>query len=335
MSRKRFRLKGERAVYHCVTRTVNKEMLFHDEAKERLRRMIWQVADFSGVTVLAYCVMSNHFHVLVRVPGDDDVEISDAELMRRYRVLYPKPTRYQIASAEVLEQVLEAGGEDAEMLRRGLLARMHDISQFMKNLKQRFSIWYNRSHERIGTLWAERFTSTLVEESDVAQRTVAAYIDLNPVRAGLVNDPKDFRWSSYGEAIAGAPVARNGLTEAVNGPAGKDDWIIAGRTYRQLLYGKGVMPAPGKAGRAAQIPIAEWRREMERGGQIPIAAALRCKVRYFTDGTILGSSTYVEAIFRQFRHEFGQRRVSGARTMKGSRWDGLKALRDLQKGVFD
>ena len=55
---------------------------------EVLRRQIWQVADFSGVEVIAYCVMGNHFHVLVRVPDKDRIVVSDEELMRRYRVLY-------------------------------------------------------------------------------------------------------------------------------------------------------------------------------------------------------------------------------------------------------
>lgn len=67
-----------------------------------LRKMLWQVADFSGVEVLTYAIMSNHFHVLVRV--DDTQEVSDAELMRRYKVLYPKPTKYQEASAELMEK---------------------------------------------------------------------------------------------------------------------------------------------------------------------------------------------------------------------------------------
>jgi REP element-mobilizing transposase RayT len=71
------------AVYHCMTRTVNGELLFKDREKEVLRKMLWQVADFCGVEVLTYCIMSNHFHVLVRVP--DLQKVSDHELIRRYK----------------------------------------------------------------------------------------------------------------------------------------------------------------------------------------------------------------------------------------------------------
>ncbi|MDQ8207153.1 transposase, partial [Coraliomargarita sp. SDUM461003] len=85
MKVRRKKVHGQDAVYHCMTRVVNGERLFQDREKEMLRKMIWQVADFCGVQVLTYCVMSNHFHVLLRVP--DRQQVDDAELMRRYQVL--------------------------------------------------------------------------------------------------------------------------------------------------------------------------------------------------------------------------------------------------------
>ena len=81
------KITGRVAVYHCMTRTVNKEMLFGDVAKELLRRMIWQAADFSGVDVLSYCVMNNHFLVLVRVPDGREVEVGDWERQVEQRLL--------------------------------------------------------------------------------------------------------------------------------------------------------------------------------------------------------------------------------------------------------
>ena len=74
---------------------------------------------------------------------------------------------------------------------------------------------------------------------------------------------------------------------------------------------------------------------MERGGRIPVAAAVRCRVRYFTDGAALGSPEYVEGVFDRFRDQFGPRRRSGARRMKGSDWKGLAVLRDLRREVFE
>ena len=54
---------GAVAVYHCMTRIVNGKRLFKDRGKEMLPKMLWQVADFSGVEILTYRIMSNHFHV--------------------------------------------------------------------------------------------------------------------------------------------------------------------------------------------------------------------------------------------------------------------------------
>ncbi|MCX6873462.1 MAG: hypothetical protein NTW21_06590 [Verrucomicrobia bacterium] len=79
----------------------------------------------------------------------------------------------------------------------------------MKTLLLRFSRWLNTKHERTGAWWESRFKSVLVEDG-VASRTVAAYIDLNPVRAGMVEDPADYRWSSYGEAMGGGPRGHGG-----------------------------------------------------------------------------------------------------------------------------
>lgn len=125
-------------MYYCMNRVVNGEQLFRDCNKEILREIIRQVSDFSGVEVLTYCVLSIHFYVLIRVMGDPIV--SDAELMRRFRVLCPKPTKYQAESAKVMESKLYSGGEEADAIRRKLLARMSDVSEFIKAVKPRFCL---------------------------------------------------------------------------------------------------------------------------------------------------------------------------------------------------
>ena len=333
MRKSRLKIVGRSAIYHCVTRTVNKEYIIDRVAKEVLRKQLWQIADFSGVEVITYCIMSNHFHVLVKVPDRETAKVSDKELIRRYRVLYPKPTQYQQADPKLLEKKLLENDEEAEELRSRLLERMNDVSQFMKALKQRFSIWYNRTHDRVGTLWSERFKSTLVEGTEAALRITAAYIDLNPVRAKVVDDPKEYRWSGYGEAMGGSAIARQGICEGVRrAESGEIYWETAANEYRKLLYCKGV--APSLRGGGGTIPEEEWRKVMREGGKVPVAAALRCQVRYFTDGAVLGSEEYVARIFEEFRSQFGPKRRSGPRRMKGSDWEGLMVMRDLRKEVF-
>jgi len=333
MRTRRLKVSGSDATYHCMTRTVNGELLFKDREKEILRKMLWQVADFCGVEVLTYCIMSNHFHVLLRVP--DTSAISDKELLRRYKVLYPKPTKYQTATIEVMEKDLKAGGEEAEAIRQKLLARMSDVSEYMKAVKQRFSVWYNRSHQRYGTLWAERFKSVLVEGKGNPLQTMAAYIDLNPVRAGLVEDPKDYRFCGYAEAVVGNKQARGGLQAVWADHAGAAcletaPYQIALQAHRELIFGK----------RAAEPGLTETNRKKalkileKEDAVLPKATVLRCRVRYFTDGAILGSQEFVRGFAGAWQLEKGRKYLPETNLLRGADWQGLATIQGLRKKVF-
>ena len=271
------------AAYHCMSRSVNGERLFDKVAKEVLRKQLWQVAEYCGVQVITYTILSNHFHVLVRVPQRE--KIPDAELLRRYAILYPRPTRYQMARLEVIRAELRDNGPAAIAWRQRQLALMGDLSQFMKLLKQRFSIWFNKTHDRFGPLWAERFKSVLVESKDRLLQTMAGYIDLNAVRAGLTRDPKDYRFCGYAEAVAGNTTAQLGLRLVVGGAT----WAATQAHYREMIFGTGAAPRAG----AAAISIEAFQRVAQSGGQLPLAAVLRCRLRYFTDGAVLGTRAFV------------------------------------------
>jgi hypothetical protein len=94
--------------------------------------------------------------------------------------------------------------------------RMGDLAMFMPSLKQRFSRWYNGRNRRKGTLWEDRYRSVAVEIQDLATlgaaaRLVSAYIDLNPVRAGMVEDPAEYPWCGYARALVGEKESAKGL----------------------------------------------------------------------------------------------------------------------------
>ncbi len=337
MRTKRMKIGGAVAVYHCMTRTVNGEMLFEDREKEMLRKMLWQVADFSGVEILTYCVMSNHFHVLVRVPEPED--LSDAELMRRYKVLYPKPTKYQTASTKVMEEKLQEGGDEAEAIRRKLLARMNDVSEFMKTVKQRFSVWFNRNHRRYGTLWADRFKSVLVEGSGNPLQIMAAYVDLNPVRANIVEDPKEYRFCGYAEAVAGEKRAKLGLAfiwadslKLKKMKDGSHSFKEVLQAHRLLIFGKGSHPWTHK-GKLIDHEIAMKVLE-KQNGQLPKTVLLRCRVRYFTDGAILGSAEFVRGFTGALQQERDRKYPPKVNEMRGTDWGDLAVIQSLRRQVF-
>ena len=205
------------AIYHCLSRVVDRRFVFGDVEREHFRMLMRMQENFSGCRVLSYCIMSNHFHVLLEVPPMPEGGISDAELLKRLGAIHT-----EAFVAGVAKELAEARAQEREEwvaeIHSRFTYRMHDLSEFMKTLLQRFTRWFNRTHQRSGTLWEDRYKSVIVE-SGIAARTMAAYIDLNPVRAGMVKDPAEYRWSSYGEAVGGGSKgngkkAREGLVRA-------------------------------------------------------------------------------------------------------------------------
>jgi REP element-mobilizing transposase RayT len=315
----------EEAVYHLIARVVNGERLIDTLGKEVLRKQLWQVADYCGVQILTYAILSNHFHVLVRVP--QVTAVSDEELLRRYRVLYPTPSRYQSARVEVIEAQLKTNGSAAVVWRKRQLALMHDISGFMKLVKQRYSIWHNRQHGRFGTLWAERFKSVLVEPQGSVVQTIAAYIDLNCVRAGLASDPKDYRFCGYGQAVAGHVKAQMGLI-SVNGGA---SWSACQANYRITLFGTGA----GHRGKGRVITAAEFEKVIAEGGKLSLPDVLRCRIRYFADGAVLGGREFVSVHLARYRVRTGLRRDRDVHDVPQlTDWGELTALRALRRNPF-
>lgn len=289
--------------------------------------MIHQIAIFSGVEILTYCLMDNHFHVLVKI--HEPADISDRELMRRYRVLYPKPTAYQTATARLMEATLRKNDEEAAAIREKLLARMGDVSAFMKTLKQRFSMWFNKTYERYGPLWSDRFKSVLVEGKGNALQTMAAYIDLNPVRAGLVEDPKDYRFCGYAEAVAGRTPAIWSLKFISSGlyNISKEEAL---QMYRQMLFGKG-SAADGKTAIPRELAV----KVLEKGdGRLPAASLLRCRVRYFSEGVTLGSAEFVRSHAEHWKAISNRKKPIRPRSIECSDTEPLSVLRNVRGQAF-
>jgi hypothetical protein len=249
-------------------------------------------------------------------------------------VLYPKPTKYQVTSFAEIERLLLAGGEGAAEARQKLLVRMGDLSEFMKTVKQRFSIWYNRNHgNRLGTLWADRFKSVLVEGAGNPLQTMAAYIDLNPVRAGIVDDPKNYRFCGYAEAVAGDKLAKQGLLRVWQDRVGKSARIPeALKAHRMLIFGKGASPFTHKGVVISREKAVQVMDEEE--GELSKTAMLHCRVRYFTDGAILGSAEFVRGFTGAWQMERGRKRAPQVNTMKGADWGDLAVIQGLRRQVF-
>jgi len=167
--------------YHCYNRTAgtSKDRPFRDAEKEQFVRILRRVSLLYGVRIVAYQVMSNHYHLLVHAPKEI---MPVEEICRRYRAFH--------RGKKLLEP-------DSIMCRKWQ-ERTRDISWFMRHAQQLFTCWYNRSRSirRRGSLWADRFKHTILEGSAVW--SCWKYIENNPVRARMVNHAGFYRFCSYG-----------------------------------------------------------------------------------------------------------------------------------------
>ena len=141
---KRIKPAGETAVYHCLSRVVGGQKLLDDLGKEKLFQLLWPLAAFCGVEVLTYCMMSNHFHLLVRIPPP--AELSEDALL-------DKPTAFngpQGVWTVLAQESLKQRGKIDATIRASVAARHGDVSASMKEFKQSRSRWYNERKERFG-----------------------------------------------------------------------------------------------------------------------------------------------------------------------------------------
>jgi putative transposase len=344
--------------FHCISRVVNRDFRFGDHEKSVFTDWMRRYEIFCGVRVVTFCIMSNHFHILVEVtkrPADKDLP-TDAELICKVRQCQGNKTadllkerladtlnraKAAVGPGEDLATLdLEATTEAASLmryyhsLREQWFSRMWDVSRFMQGLKRRFSAWYNKEHHRVGTLWEERFKSVIVQGGS-ALATVAAYIDLNPVRAKIVEDPADYRWSGYGEACHGVQVSRRALRnliQLIQVPR-IESQRDAMRWYRCYIYQEGLERGLGPNGKPMKAGFTQEQVERVKAqqGALPAVAQLQRRVRYFSDGMVMGTKAFVNEVFGQRRELFGSKRKSGARRLKGADWGELRAMRDLRE----
>ncbi|MCC5838672.1 MAG: hypothetical protein JJT96_01000 [Opitutales bacterium] len=264
-----------------------------EEAMEAMRHIMRSQAAFAGMEVLTYCFMANHFHIFVRLDPKETEDLDDVGLVGRFRALYGGTRCASLGlDADDLEVFLAKNSDSAEGIRRRLKARMGDVSVFMREVKTRFTLWYNQERGTVGTFWAERFRSVVVEADTEAQRMVAAYIDLNPVRAGLVEDAGDYGFSGFGEACAGGSAARRGIARI----EGKASWATKWQErYRARLcsrMGPGMGPLRRDQRTAANGAIKE---EAMPGAGLVKESGLLSKIRAFSESWVVGTVAWVES----------------------------------------
>jgi len=303
----RMLLKGESAVYHVMSRTALPEYPFKDPDKDEFVEILKKFSRIYFIEVLGYCVMGNHWHGVFKV--NPESQYTDADIRKRFALMYGE------------EMVFE------DKWIPHYREKWSSLSNFMQEVKQSFSRYFNKKYNRRGTLWGERFKSVIVEKGDTLVNLLA-YIDLNPLRAGLVDRPEDYRWNTLGFLLQTGN--KDGFLTFDFGlkAFGIKDTKEIIRRYRRYVYEAGAVGRPDKPG-SNVIDKKVLARERKKGFKITRLDRFRHRTRYFSDSGIIGTKAFVASHYEKFKDRFQSRHEKKPKPISGL--DGMFSMKRLSE----
>jgi REP element-mobilizing transposase RayT len=204
--------------YHLVGRCVRRSWLCGTDqysGKDYSHRKQWVLDRLSRLSkaftidICAYAIMSNHYHLVVHIDQRRANSLTPDEVIERWRVVFKIPEEVErwrsgeATSAEV---------ERAERLLGIWRARLSDVSWYMRCLNEHLARRANAEDECTGHFWEQRFKSqALLDETGLL--TAMAYVDLNPVRAGIAATPEESNFTSIQSRIAAASSQRSATSQ--------------------------------------------------------------------------------------------------------------------------
>ena len=193
--------------YHVISRCVRRQFLCGIDSstgrdfshrRDWIRARVFELQEAFAIDVCAYAVMSNHFHAILSVDQERALEWEPEEVARRWMKLFGgNPLVRSFVAGERLSEAQRAVVETriAEYRRR-----LYDISWFMRCLNEPIARWANAEDNVTGRFWEGRFKSqALLDEA--ALIAAMAYVDLNPIRAGMAETPEKSDYTSIQQRI--------------------------------------------------------------------------------------------------------------------------------------
>ena len=197
--------------YHVTTRCVRRAFLCGQDPysgrsfEHRRQWIVDRIAELSSVfaiDVAAYTVLSNHYHLVLRIDIDRAGEWTDEEVVERWQQLFSLPM--------LVERWKNGDGSSAaeDRATRALIQtwrqRLADLSWFLRCLNEPIARRANREDGCTDRFWESRFKSqALLDEAAVL--TAMAYVDLNPVRAGIAATPEQSAYTSLQQRVDDGP----------------------------------------------------------------------------------------------------------------------------------
>jgi len=207
--------------------------------------------------------------------------------------------------------------------------KLSSLSEFVREIKVGFARYYNRRHNRRGYFWGDRFKSVIVDKGDTLVNCLA-YIDLNPLRAGIVDRPEDYRWNSLGYHIQ-----TENKDKFLSTDFGLKEFNVKSkkeriRRYRRYVYEAGALSRPDKM-QAQVIDSKTVAKERKKDFEISRISRFRYRTRYFTDSGIIGSKEFVSENYQRFKHLFHSKHEKKPKPIKGL--DGMYSLKRLSESI--
>jgi len=275
----------EVGVYHCINRCVRRAFLCgtdivsgkcFDHRKDWIQQRLEFLAGCFAVDVLGFSIMSNHIHVIVRNRPDVVNGWSDDEVARRWWNVFPKRRDHVGNPAEPTDSELTMTTADPDRLSE-VRSRLSDLSWFMRCLVEPIARQANREDKCSGRFFEGRYRcQPILDEPALA--ACLAYVDLNPIRAGIAETPETSRFTSVFERI-------QALCEANTGPADPaTPEVVSQPSHPNWLLRMAVEPGMPGATETVQ-PHAEWLSpfELSTATDQPAATCRRFEHRLSAD----------------------------------------------------
>ena len=194
--------------HHLISRIAHRVYFLNEDERKDFLEIVRRAAEFTGVRLLGWCVMTNHFHILAYLPAPECID--EDEALRRYGVL--KGQAALVEKGRELSEWRRTGDEgQVEEWLEAQRRRMYDIGSFMKIVKQWFTEEYNRRNAHTGTLWESAYYDRVVPVATSELAKCIGYIHLNPIRAAATDKFDGYHWSSFSAFMKGDPTAVGGM----------------------------------------------------------------------------------------------------------------------------
>jgi hypothetical protein len=249
--------------------------------------------------------MGNHFHLLVKM--FPEYKFTDEDIKNRYEGYYGDDRAFAYGQISSLRE------------------KLSNLSEFIREIKVGFARYYNRRHNRRGYFWGDRFKSVIVEKGETLINCLA-YIDLNPLRAGLVDRPEEYRWNSLGYHLQTGNKDNFLSLDFGLKEFGVLDAKERLRSYRRYVYEAGAIDRSGKPA-AGVIDENVLDKEQKKEFKISRVDRFRYRTRYFTDSGIIGTKEFVSINYTRFKDIFMSKREKVPKPVAGL--DGVYSLKRL------